>query len=711
MGSGYRPRPADGVEALATELRRLRRSTTVIRSTGNLVPLPVVTTPSAGGPKVTVPGLTSGTDEDNGPRIQEVLNGLAAGGYDHSTTVWVEGPLGAPVWINSSVNVESSGINLHFASPVEFGMYGRVRIQGEVAEVPETGKPILTADYTAGGLDLELNNVTPFTAGDYIVIRGARGATGDPIDGQKEYAYVDAVDTVNKILTLSEALDADYLAVNENPDAPEGTSAESQVTKVVAGNLTADASRGDRVVEVHSTNDFVAGDVVQVMDDARTVRSSTGLPEKDNFIHREMAEVIEVVDSTHLRLSHALHHDCEVAERGKVILLRAVRNSSITGAQVTWTEMSQVGMAFEIRFGVHCTMADNEVTGTGVGTAGRATKSWLNHAFRINDSLYCQTIRCRASRPADTSGGRGYGFTLYGSNGCWIRDCVGVSLRHTVLLFNSAAGNIISGVHGHDVCLSDFDVHGCGCTDNLFTDCVAVGGESLASNGDSNRAAIRIGNTAHRDGDSYNTFDGITVINFHDGAAIDFVAQSSNNVVKNVTAINCLTGVRARPTPADTTLETHSNAVDGLTTYDVTNILDVNGGTSGIVKGLLLKNFTLNGVASDVQPENAERVELRRWDWVDPVQPTGTYAVYAIGVDGFVMSDCDASRSQRGVKLSNCADARVVFNRFHDLVHTAVLDDAGGNTNALFRRNEIFGFTPTFPGAGTSATFTVDTTT
>lgn len=706
MGQGYAFRP-QGVDELAARLRRVDRRTSSIRGAGNPIQPPTVITGAAGGPKVTVPGLVGGTDVDNGPAIQAVLDGLAeTANYDHSRTVWAEGPLGADVWVNSSVNVETDRVNLHFASTLLLGPHGRVRIQGEVAELPLTGKPILTADYTAGDLTVELNDVSLFTAGDYILIRGARGATGDPNEDQKEFGYVDSVDAMAGTLTLVEGFDSDYLMINDNPDSPEGTSAESQVTKVVAANLTTDAARGDRVLEVHDTSFLAEGDTVQIMDDARTIRSSTGLPEKDNFIHREMGTIVEVVDGTHIRLAAALKHPCEVAQFGKVILVNAVRGSSISGARVRWTAMSEVGMAFEIRFGVDCHFIDCSTTGTGRTTAGRATKSWLNHAFRISDSLRCSTQGCRASRPADTGSGRGYGFTIYGSNGCWIDKCAGQSLRHTVLLFNSAAANFVTDCYSEDVCLSDYDIHGCGCSDNYFGNLIAVGGESLASNRDSNRAAVRIGNTAHRDGDYFNTVDGVVVYGFYDGAAIDFVAQSHDNVVRNVTAINTLKGVRARWTPADDTLETHRNVVENLTTIDVPQISDIHGGTNSIVKGLTIKGGTFIGATDDVRIQQAERVALNGCVWVEPAQPSGTYAVYATDSPSFTMRHCDASGSQRGVKLADCPDSRVVLSAFDDLLNTAAVDDAGGNTGTVWTRNTYAGYTPT--NAGSGASFTPD---
>lgn len=667
-------------------------------------------TGSAGGLRTTVPGLTQGTAQDNGPRIQAVLNGIASTpNYDHSVRVDVEGSFGAPVYVNSAVNIEADRVDLNFLSSIDAGPLFQVRIQGLVAELPASGKPILEADYTAGDLDLVVNDASIFGAGDYIVIRGARGATGDPIDGQKLYAYVASVDTGTNTITLTEALDEDFLAVNPNPDAPVGTSAESQVTKVVAGNLTVDAARASRTVTVHSTAAFAAGDTVQVMDDSRTTRSTTGAEERDNFTAREMNEVAEVVSGTQLRLRHALHHPITVAKLGKVILVNPVRGSKVTNARVRWTAMSTVQTAFEMRYTVSCRFLDCEVTGNGTGTAGRSTKSWLGQAFRIADSLYGATVRCRASRPAVSAGGQGYGFTIYGSNQSRIIDCWGSGLRHTTLLFNSASGNLITGCIGEDTLLSDWDLHGCACYDNTFTALKSIGGESVASNGDSNRAAIRVGNTAHQDGDAFNTFDRIDVFGFFDGAAIDLVASSHHNEIKNVTATKCLTGIRARPTPSSVTpLYITDNIVSGLTTRDVTNVLDVNGLTDVVVRGLVVEGGKFIGVTTNLRPQNAQRVELRRCDWIDPATPSNTYAVYATNVAGLAVTQCNLSKSQGGTKLDTCTNSRVTSNVMHDLVSTVVSDDAGGNTGTVWRKNDFAGFTPTAIGSGTS--FTPDLT-
>lgn len=662
-------------------------------------------TGSAGGVRSTVPGLTTGTSVDNGPKIQAVLDGIAnTPNYDHSRLVWVEGPYGAPVYINSALDIEADRVHLHFASSVIAGPLFRVRIQGEVAELPETGKPILTEDYT-GGTTIHLNHPEEFVPGDYFVIRGARGKTGDPVDGQKAYGYIDDVDELAGTVELTEPLDEDFLALNDNPDAPPGTSPESQMTKVVAANLTADAARGDRVVTVHDTSEFKAGDTVQPMDDSRTTRSTTGAVEKDNFTSRNMNTVAEVVDATHLRLTHALHHPIKVAKYGKIILVQPIRGSFATNARVRWDAMGEVQTAFERRYTVSCGFIDCEVTGTGEDAEGDATESWLGQAFRSADSLYGFTIRCRASRPALSAGGQGYGFTLYGTNYETIQGCRGSGLRHTVLLFNSAAGNLITDCIGEDTLLSDWDLHGCNAADNLFTNLASYGGQSAASNGDSNRAAVRIGNTAHQDGDHHNVFDGIYVFGFHDGAAVDFVASSHHNEVRNITAVQCLTGVRARPTPSSVTpLYITDNIVSGLTTRDVTNVLDVNGLTDVVVKRLLIEGGKFVGVTTNLRPQNAEEVELRRCDWVNPATPTGTYAVYATNVSKLAVTQCNMTGSQRGTKLDTCPNSMITSNVMHRFGQTQVSDDAGGNTGTVWRKNDIAGFTPTAVDNGTSYT-------
>ncbi|MBL8159552.1 right-handed parallel beta-helix repeat-containing protein [Candidatus Saccharibacteria bacterium] len=640
-----------------------------------------------------VSGLAGDGATDDGPRIQSTLDAIGKTG-NHSVEVMVEAPPNGVIYINSTVQVQSNNTILRFGSPLSFGPLGRIRIQGEAAETPATGKPFLTADSLEGSTTLTLNNVAPFSVGSYILLRGARDATGNPTREQKEYHSVASV--AGNTLTLTEPLGDDFLAYNPNPDAPAGTSHESQVTRVISSLVSAPAVRGDRTVTVLDTSIFAAGDIVQVADDTHTTKPD-GTIETSNYKHREIAEIKEIVSGTELRLSHALYHTYDMPALARVIKLQPVRNSRIQDASVTWSAMSLVGNAFEIKYGVQCALLNCSVSGDGAHT-----KSWKNQAFRLSDSYMCQTSQCYAANPAVTGSGNGYGATLYGATNCMVRDCRFSSLRHSVLLFNGAAGNTITGCVSEDCCISDYDLHGAECIDNLFSGCTAIGGDSAADDGSTNKSACKAGNTSHADGDFNNVFTDMLIVNYG-GAAFEVVPSSANNGFRDSRVNGAQTGVKLVSISSNTGLLSTDNFVDNVDFADITGSLtNVNGSIAGtMVRGLVIANCRFTRAVTGLVIQNAQKVHLRRNEFYDPALPAGTYAITANNVSGFSAKGNDISGCVRGVKLTASPAARVYGNIMHDLTETNVFEDAGGNDNALFVRNEIYGFTPITSVSGT----------
>jgi hypothetical protein len=102
-------------------------------------------------------------------------------------------------------------------------------------------------------------------------------------------------------------------------------------------------------------------------------------------------------------------------------------------------------------------------------------------------------------------------------------------------------------------------------------------------------------------------------------------------------------------------------------------------------------------------------VRLYRNSFYDSSIPTGTYAISGNTITNFSAKSNDLSGCARGVKLTACPGARVCGNILHDLAETTVFEDAGGNTSALFARNEVYGFTPIISttGSGPSTGITV----
>lgn len=684
---------------------KIRNEIATIRSTAdNAVPLSAKGQPDGFAPldvdgkvpttyipeqtdRVQVMGLTADGMTDDGPTIQAVLSGLYDQQTDHSLEVLVQAPEATgSIYINQVLQLKTSNTTLKFRSPIVFGPMGGLKIQGELDETPDINKPYITVDAAIGSTTIEVNRVTDFVVGDYIVIRGARDGNGNSL--QKMNNVITAIN--GKTLTLSKPLDDTFLVYNEGT----WSNHNSNVTKVKAVAITAAANRGDRVVTVQDTSIFAAGDVVQVLDDVNTV-SNTGQPEPTNFKHKEVAEVREVVSATELRLSHALHHSYDLAQGARVAKMLPVQHSTIQDVNATWAEMSTTHYAIELKYAVACQVQNCQVIGDPV-----AGKSWRNQGIRLTDSYFSQISDCYVGAPADTAGGKGYGITLYGATNCSVRDCRISSTRHSILFFAGAAGNTVSGCVSVDASVSDYDFHGAECVDNLVSDCTAIGGDSVAGDGSSNKAACRIGNSSHVDGDSYNVFSGMQIINYR-GIAFEVVPQSTDNTFRNSRVMNALTGIKIASNPASTSLTASNTFVENVDFVDVPTLTNVDGGGNFVVRGLVIDGCRFIRPAQGMVLNNALRVHVRRNAFFDASLQPGTYAISATNITPFSAKQNDISGMVRGFKITNCPNVRISGNVMHDMTETVVYEDGGNNTNALFARNEIFGFTPTVSVTGT----------
>jgi hypothetical protein len=637
-------------------------------------------------------GLQADGRSDDAPAIQATLDALDTSGQ-HSYEVVVEGGAGAVVYINSTVQISTSRVMLRFGSPVLYGPLGRVRIFGELEETPATNKPTLLADALTGATTISVTDVTPFSVGDYIVIRGEHDASGGTL--QRMYNVITGIS--GSVLTLEDPLDDDYLMTYPTSAWPNDA---TRVTRTTSSMLSTSAARGDRIVTVVSSTSFAVGDWVNVLDNSNT-HDSDGTVQTSDFTHREITQVAEIVSGTQIRLTGALHHPYLTGQRARVAKILPVVRSIIEGAFVTWPGgLSAVGNAFEIQYGVNCAIRDCVAAG---GTSG----SWLNHAFRQTNSWGCAVEDCTAYGPQDTSSGRGYGATLYGATACTVRGFRGVSLRHTVLFFNGAAGNLVTDCLSQDVRISDFDFHGAECVDNLVTGGVVVGGDSLPTDQPSGvrKAACKAGNPSHVEGDFFNTFSDMLIVNYGyntgGGSALDVVAASANTVFRNSRVVNAAMGVTI-VVATNTTLVAGNTRVLDVDFEDVPTVLNVNGGSSDIVQGFALEDCRIVRPTVTLQVQNAQRVTIRGCTWIDPALGTTDYAITGSNITALAIRGNDMSGTGRGIKLGTCPSARVTGNTLHDLTGDGtVYEDQGGNDATLFRGNDIWGTTPILRTSGT----------
>lgn len=631
--------------------------------------------------RIQIDGIIADGTTDNGPIIQTVLNGLYDQSVDHSLEIQVQSPTATGIiYINQVLQLKTSNAALRFSSPLKFGPMGGLKIQGELDETPTTNKPYITADAASGSTTITINRVTDFAVGDYIVIRGARDANGNSI--QKMNNTITAI--TDKVLTLSKPLDDTFLVYNEGT----WSNHNSNVTKVIAVTITAAANRGDRTVTVTDSSYFSEGDFVQVLDDVNT-STPAGTAEATNFKHKEIAGVRQIVSATSIRLSHALHHTYNISQGARVAKVKPVEHSSIRDAAITWDQMSTTNYAIEAKFAIGCSIENCQVIGDSA-----TKKSWRNQAIRLTDSYFSKINNCYVAVATNTDGGYGYGVTMYGSTNCTVKDCEVSSTRHSFLFFAGAAGNSVSGCISVDAAVSDYDFHGGECVDNTVTNCIAVGGDSVADDGSTNKAACRIGNSSHADGDSYNVFSSMHIINYQ-GIAFEIVPQSTENIFRDSRVTIAQTGIKVAINPSNTLLTSLNTYIENIDFSDVSAPLVIDGGTSNNVNGLLIDNCRFVRPTQGLTINNAQKIRLFNNTLVDPSLATGSYAMTASNVIAFTAKRNDLSGVVRGVKLTTCPNARVTENTLHDLAETTVYDDGGGNTGALFARNDIFGFTPT----------------
>ncbi len=349
-----------------------------IRADGK-VEIPTVAHPEA------IPGLALDGVTDDGPAIQAALDDIEGG--DRAARLLIHGVTGDVCYINSVVQVSTSLTILDADVPILFGANGKVQIFGEVVETPllYNEKPALTADAASGATVLHLDFMVPeLVVGAYIGLRGHRDSTGKPT--QTFFSYLTAVNTGALTITLATPLDELYKALN----VTTWSNKESQVTVVIQSALTGTPNRGDLVVHVGSSANFAIGEIVQIIDDTPTTDGDL-TEQPGNFVHKELAFIVDIPSGTTIQLSHALFHSYDPSRDGRVVKIRAVNNSEVRNWVCLWEATSTAtSNAFECRYGYGSGFRNIRAKGT-------PGKSWTTQAFRLTDSLACWVDDCRAS--------------------------------------------------------------------------------------------------------------------------------------------------------------------------------------------------------------------------------------------------------------------------------------------------------------------------
>jgi hypothetical protein len=654
---------------------------------------------AAGGDGIfIVSGVALDGVTDDGPAIQAALEAVEDG--TRGASLLVHGDAGKVCYVNSTITISRSGTKL--ASDVEFlfGPLAKIRPWGVIDEQPviAASKPELTVDAASGAHTVTVNAIpTDWGVGDYLGLRGNRSAAGAVLSNQIFHSYVTALDRTAKTITFQDGLNAAYKVTNTTT----WSNKKSQLTKVTQATLTGTPDAGEVTVAVNDSTVFTVGQVVQVTDDTHTL-DGDGTVQDGNFAHKEQAIIAEIPNGTSVKLSHALYHSYDTSQNARIQVLDVLEDVELRDLTIRFAaQMDDGEHAIEVRYAHNTHLKNIHIVG-----GNDSGYSWDGHAVRFTDSLACSLSTGVISNPSNVAAGRGYGVSFYGSTLCWVQDFAITGCRHSVLWFNGASGCNAINVISTDARISDFDWHGADCVGNRTSSCTAVGGTRTTPDGGGNRSAWKWGNPSHRPGDTGNYASDCLVVGYA-GAAIECIPTSGDDVWQGVVR-GADIGVKLVPLTDDGTQVSSGMVVRDSEFYDVATPLQVDGGSSAIVRKLVVDNNRWHR-SGNFTIANAPGVRFTRNTVLDPAG-TG-YILSLDNCDGALVKGNDFTGADRGIQVTNSTGFRATGNDFHDLTgSTVVLRDGGGNTGYLWRDNDYIGYTPTASYAGTPSAGTLELT-
>ena len=658
-------------------------------------------------------GIVGDGTTDDGIKLLEMFDavGEAGGG---KCIVCSETPTGS-IYINRTVSIYHSNIHVEFRSPVIYGAAGSLRIMGEYSEftrVPGgTAVKLRAASYLNGSnetvLPLATGHGAYLSVGDKIVVRGQNDASGKAIE--KDTTFVKSIATDD--VTCTDELDYTFYPTYAGSDWPPDATTGTTIYVITFSAFPSNTSAGSVSVTVADAASFVIGSLVVISDnrteyDMNSSAITGSLVPYKNPANLEIARVISVDTGTDvIGLDRALVRSYTTAAKGGVALLIPVRNSSISGARITYNadQTSKSINPLQITYAENCHIFDCVVDGLG----GRRSQA-CRISYGYNCSAYDNVIRDAKF----TASGEGYGITLYYTTLCRVHDNFIAGCRHNILTQlatlcdiynNESRDDRISGIDCHGVRSYGIHIYG-----NLITRAAGTTSDSTKGSG------IRIGNTSHSNGDfSIVVEDNVFVLySSTDESAFDVVAASADVVFRNNTVFGAYIGFRftlnssqITPVQTATNITVESNrfiactnnmmVVTGQPTYDGSS-------SNGKIDKLHLLNNTSDGNTNHFKITGASgvtnvRIESNRV--INAISASSIYAYTVTDVAGLLLLRNSARGANRGISLTNCTAAAMLDNDLTGLITSTPYNDGGGNTSLLNLGN----ITDTGVGIGTAS--------
>ena len=659
--------------------------------------------------------------------ISDTNGELTALGLDANAprTFIIETPTGF-IFFDEFITIPDN-TSIEFRCYVVAGRTFRLQCAGAYDENPPniTTAPIITSNITEGTMSFTCDaanypSISTWNVGDLIALRSTS------LNKRQDNEIATITNTSGTIwtITLAEPANDDF-----DIDANDGTVRQYDFYRLVTGRV-----RGDcKLFATGSFTNIDQGTYISIVDKrmagefassaSNVINPTTGSRfwYSNNPFKHEQRMVLRVDPLSFLiELDTPLSNDYDTTNT-YVLVMKPRENIKIKGMRIFYIEQPSYprpnNHAVLLDACVNCEVEDITFSDsfTELGSNIPMYPN-MDNVVRVRESYGCHVkgVNINRARNDYTDSGAGYGVTSYYNSYCTFQDIFANTLRHNILL-QGCDHCQFTNITLRNPLISGFDMHGLNERDNnitnLYIDCSAGQGALLSNNTPANSSIgmIRLGNSTHPTGASFNTFNGgvlkygVTGSNITSVYGIEIVPRSEGNIFKNFVVENVDKAIAMYDHPRgrlNSNLLTSSNIFDSFTIKNCGQTIDVNGADAGSNAFSYLSTTATSATANTVRL--ASTANITKFDnifngWVlqhstsnytvsnytssnREVLITGTFAPSVTAGDTLILKDSLTAtiRPIRDIALTNsyivnntkccsfksCMDPRLINNHF-----------------------------------------------
>lgn len=597
-----------------------------------------------------------------------------------------------PIYINGPVQIEYSNVTLRYESNILYGPDAMQRVSGSFKEIRRTelGQVDLISllsdstvdEYGAMKFTVRPGQGAYLVVGDRVTLRGLNDKVGNAIEKQTVTIAKLEGDVVTAYDDPEYTFRATYPTSEWEPDHTTGTT-----VSIVNYSAFANFSTGPNVntVQVDMGSKFKAGDLVYLSDARR--EKDVMSPEPATLTSAAVMEIALVtsVDGNMVTLDRPLARTYLKQWNGGISQLDAVKNSHIIIKDISWAspQLSRKNSAVGINFGDGCTIKVASMRGQ-MGRVGSAVRIAYSFDCTVYDSQIIGGYRFQSAEA--------YGAVMYYSTQCRIKTTFASGNRHNFLLQTCTSCDVIDNESSDDY-ISGIDLHGAGSINCRILRNRLTRSKHYAP--DSNKGgAIRNGNTSHMIGDHGTLIANNYIEGYNDSvesAAIDVSPSSKGVIIRDNHIVNSSIGVRHYRVADRAVVVQYTDRilVMGNTFEKVAKLIDMYGHATSVVRELVLignrsisnnKHFLIANVAKVTMIDN---------QIISPIAASGEYAFDVRDATDLYMYGNQAKDANKGLRLINCPNAKIIKNAFDYTIEAEAYKDGGGNTGLVYRGNTI----------------------